>query len=191
MASGLFVNQMAVADVVIATKADLASAEHLAAFQQYMDGLMPAKQSVVSIVGGAMDWRLLTYPHMANGQLVATERHPVPSETALNEEHPAPDAEGVVRIENRAEFGVSCGWLFGKDWQFEGDQLLALFQRLEVPRIKGVFATSEGWMTINKMRETISSEIIDETEDSRVEMVALEDTQWLEIDRQLRACRKQ
>ena len=78
--------------------------------------------------------------------------------------------------------------MFTPDWTLDSDKLLELYRDLSVPRIKGVFATRDGWISINKMRDTVSSESVEVAQDSRVEMLALEETTWAEIDRRIRAC---
>ena len=181
-------DQIAMADVVIATKADIAAEAELTAFAQYMGRYTPAKQAVTTMAHGEMDWRLLTHPHLAERATAATGQHAHPSESSSEASLPSPDAEGVIRLENHAEFGYSCGWVFTADWTFDSDKLLALYRDLSVPRIKGVFATRDGWISINKMRDTVSSESVDTGQDSRVEMLALEKTTWDEIDQRIRAC---
>ena len=181
-------DQIAMADVVIATKADIADEEDLAAFTQYMGRYAPAKQAVTTMAHGQMDWRLLTHSHLAERAIAATGQHAHASDSTSQAPLPNPDADGVIRLENRAEFGFSCGWMFTPDWTFDSDKLLELYRDLSVPRIKGVFATRDGWISINKMRDTVSSESVEVAQDSRVEMLALEETTWAEIDRRIRAC---
>lgn len=181
-------DQIAMADVVIATKADIADEEDLAAFTQYMGRYAPAKQAVTTMAHGQMDWRLLTHSHLAERAIAATGQHAHASDSTSQAPLPNPDADGVIRLENRAEFGFSCGWMFTPDWTFDSDKLLELYRDLSVPRIKGVFATRDGWISINKMRDTASSESVEVAKDSRVEMLALEETTWAEIDRRIRAC---
>ena len=190
LATEAFTDQIASADVVIATKADISDADELIEFEQYMGRLEPAKQAIATIADGEMDWRLLTHPHLASRALKATGSHPLPSQFEQERNLPAPDDEGVVRIENSAGFGVSCGWQFTDEWRFDRDKLQTLFQSLKVPRIKGIFATKDGWLIINKMRDTLKSEYVEKAADSRVEMLALDYTYWMKIDKQIRACRE-
>ena len=181
-------DQIAMADVVIATKADIADEEDLAAFTRYMGRYTPAKQAVTTMAHGQMDWRLLTHSHLAERAIAATGQHAHASDSTSQAPLPNPDPDGVIKLENRAEFGFSCGWMFTPDWTFDSDKLLELYRDLTVPRIKGVFTTRDGWISINKMRDTVSSESVEVAQDSRVEMLALEETTWAEIDRRIRAC---
>ena len=181
-------DQIAMADVVIATKADIADEENLAAFTEYMRRYTPAKQAVTTMSHGQMDWRLLKHSHRAERATAAIGRHAHSSESTSQAPLPNPDADGVIKLENHADFGYSCGWVFTTDWTFDSDKLLELYRDLSVPRIKGVFATRDSWISINKMRDTVSSESVEVAQDSRVEMLALEETTWDAIDQQIRAC---
>lgn len=185
----MFVNQIEMADVVLATKADIAAVSHLEAFVAHMKRMTPPKQTIATITNGQMDWRLLVQPHLRARALTAVGHHPSPQQITQARPLPEPDVDGVIRVENSAEYGFSCGWVFPADWLFSEEKLVALYKRLEVPRIKGVFATNEGWLTINKMRETVSCERLASATDSRIEMIALEHTGWDEVDEQVRACR--
>ncbi|MEM6999195.1 MAG: CobW family GTP-binding protein [Pseudomonadota bacterium] len=184
-----FANQISMADVVLATKADIFLPEHLAAFEAYVNHMTPAKQYVSSIKNGEVDWRVLTYPHLHTRALSAVGQHTAAATKPEVRELPEADAEGVVRLENRADFGHSCGWIFTADWQFSLSKLLYLYEQLEVPRVKGLFATCDGWVTINKMRETVTCTPLAAAADSRLEMIALDSVDWDEIDQQVRACR--
>jgi len=184
-----FHDQIAMADVLVATKVDIADPAHVQRFEHFAGELSPAKARVGLVEGGRLDWRWLDLPRSTPGSSVGHQHHHAGEATSEKQNSFALDSEGVARVENSAEFGESCGWQFSSDWRFDREKLVFLFEGLTVPRIKGVFATPEGWLIINKMRTTVSQEQIESAEDSRVEMINLDRIDWEPIDRQIRDCR--
>ncbi len=186
-----FKQQIALADILVASKADIAEPAHLQQFQQFAGTLSPPKARVAQIAAGALPWRWLDAPHAA-GRATANVTHVHRTHAGQQPVNVKPvefDRQGVARVENAAEFGASSGWRFSASWRFDSGSLMALFRQLQIPRIKGVFATEKGWLTINKMRAVISQQVIAAAAESRVEMIALEAAPWQAVDRQLRACR--
>ncbi len=183
-----FRDQVTMADVLVATKADVAEAEHLQQFWAFAGQLSPPKAKIAEVALGKVDWQWLDIPRGSAGKAPAVvEHHHHEKDVTIETSRASFDSEGVMRVENAAEFGFSCGWRFSGDWCFDAGKLRALFDALAVPRVKGVFHTREGWLIVNKMRETVSWEWIDNAEESRVEIIHLEAVDWLAIDRQLRA----
>lgn len=192
-----FRDQISLADILIATKQDVAVAEHLAAFRTFSEKLQPAKAAVETISNGNLPWQLLDLKRGAGVQS-SVDHHPSHPHThhhtadSPSTNLPKADHEGVIRVESRTahqDQSVGCGWIFPSNWQFDRDQLIQFFEQLTVPRIKGVFATVEGWCAINKMRQNISSEVIEHSDQSRVEMINLEPIDWESIDQKLRNSR--
>jgi len=204
-----FQQQLLNSDIIVATKADTASPEHLIAYERYMTRFETNKHGDI-ISDGQLDYSLLFRPHLnvekyspqfeqPNHEIGHShhshhshhyhdnhhEHHAIHSD----EEKLCFDADGVAKIENEAEFGYSCGWTFEKTWCFNETKLLTIFEKLSIPRIKGVFKTSEGWIVINKIRQTVSSESIESSKDSRVEMISLNHEEWNDIDSLVRQCR--
>jgi len=193
-----FHDQITLADVLIATKQDIAQPAHLTAFETFAKKLKPVKAAVEMISNGELPWQLLNLNHSAGAQPSVGHHHSPHHHTAESSDStnlPEADHEGVIRVEsstthNDQDQSVGCGWIFPDNWQFDREQLTRLFEQLTVPRIKGVFATTEGWCAINKMRQNISNEMIEYANQSRVEMINLEPIDWEPIDQKLRACRQ-
>jgi len=182
-----FNDQIAMADVLLASKADIADTQHLKIFRDFCDSYQPRKQYCGEIKNGQLDWRLLQLPRLDNNAGVESQvHHHDTSHDKLNIEF---DQQGVACLESQTEFAYACGWRFRSDWRFDSDKLHRYISGLEVPRIKGVFATADGWLGINKMRHVVSLQAIDSGEDSRLEMIAMDVTDWPAIDQALRQCR--
>lgn len=196
-----FRSQIALADHIILTKADSATREQLASFAQFREQLREqrdAEQRSVefSVVGhGAADWRWLTRPHYAVGSpQPASKPHAAlwtpPEKTQPTDGHETP-VTALIRRENHAEFGHSCGWRFPPDWCFDEGKLLTWLETLAIPRVKGVIRAPERWLLINRMRTTVSTEEVSAAAECRLEMIHTEAVDWDSIEAGLLACRAQ
>jgi G3E family GTPase len=186
-----FDDQLRMADVLVATKIDTAEPAHLEAFFSYAETLQPEKSKVGAISEGEMPWQWLDYPRI-NAQLVVQ----VPSghghhDSDESDKQFEERGEGLQRLQSQTEYAHSCGWIFGADQLFDLDALVALIESLEIPRIKGIFETTAGWFTVNKMRVTTSKERLEEAPEepgSRVEMIDIEAVDWDGVEGRLKAC---
>jgi len=185
-----FEDQIKMADVLVATKIDTAEAAHLESFFSYAETLQPEKSKVGAISEGEMPWQWLDYPRIDFNEAVQVtsghDHHSVDTDKPLEER-----ANGIQRLQSQTEYAHSCGWIFPAGQQFDLDTLLATITRLDIPRIKGVFDTSAGWQTVNKMRITTSKEPLEEAPEepgSRVEMIHMQQVDWDEVEALLRAC---
>lgn len=187
-----FAAQIAMSDYVVATKADVASPEHINAFNQYASQFANAGKGFHIIEQGQINWRILQQPRQANGEMPASlsakyvHSHNLPPNENLSVVNY--DNNGVCRTQNRSQVGDSCGWQFTNQWLFNTEKLLTLFEQCNIPRIKGIFATPNGWVLINKIRQTVSTELLDNADNSRVEMINIEKTNWDALDSAIREC---
>lgn len=187
-----FEDQINMADVLVATKIDSVEPAHLEAFFSYAEALQPEKSKVAAISEGEMPWQWLDLPRIDIKTVVqevsghAHDHHSDDHEKALEER-----GNGLQRLPSQTEYAHSCGWIFPAGQQFDLDVLLATVVALDIPRIKGIFETSVGWYTINKMRVTTSKEVLEnapEEPGSRVEMIHTQAVDWDVVEQQLRAC---
>ncbi len=185
--------QLQAADIVAATKLDLATPEQLQAFYDYCTQQLPLV-SEVSALGAKLPWEWLALPRKASLAEPAGGVHT--HAQTLDDQAQAPTSlpmgeDGSVKRENSAEFGFSCGWIFNRQWTFSHDALTVFLDTLPVPRVKGVLHTEQGWISVNRMRQTLSVVAIDgEPEDSRLEMISMDPMDWVMVDRSLKACRQ-
>jgi G3E family GTPase len=186
-----FDDQLRMADVLVATKIDTAEPAHLEAFFAYAETLQPEKSKVGAISEGEMPWQWLDYPRI-NAQVAVQENsghghhHSDESDKQFEERE-----DGLQRLQSQTEYAHSCGWIFPAGQKFDLDALVAVVESLNVPRIKGIFETTSGWFTVNKMRVTTSKEKLEEAPEepgSRVEMIHTEAVDWDAAEQQLRTC---
>lgn len=187
-----FNDQIALADVLIASKADSTDPEHLALFKTFAAALQPPKSRVEIMSQGELqpawlDTERMSFAGTLQPLIVAghqqSEGTPHPAEAL-----PEADSDGVIRLENRTAEAFSCGWIFPATWQFRLTELQAWLAQIEVPRIKGVIQTEAGWYSINRMRTTFSSEPVEQPEsgDSRLEMISMSAVDWRALDDKVR-----
>ncbi len=179
-----FRDQIQLADVLVATKADAAQAEHLQLFDKFVTDLKPAKSHTGKISQGHLPWQWLDADKVDQTVIMAVPAsHKGPVQKAIAAER---DSEGVLRQENQTEYGYGCGWLFPKGHVFSFENLERLLKALDIPRVKGVINTNQGWYSVNRMRDSFQMKEADALEESRLEMISLEPVDWKALDVEIR-----
>jgi len=188
----VFKDQVHLADVLIASKCDLASEDDLASFRDWAAGLFPPKLVIAETTMGeidnalldlkAHDERLPLFPHLHD--------HGV-SQPAPDIGTPQPGQP--VRAVNASQGYQGCGWVFAPDDIFDQDALTDYLgppgpKGLEkVERLKGVFRIGAEWILIDRARGEISVTPIAYRRDSRLEIILPEGeaVDWDEIEAEL------
>lgn len=184
--AALFRDQVHLADVLVANKADLAAAGDLQAFDAWARDLFPPKAVIETTSQGVLDPVLLDlagdaaraplFPHLHD--------HGHDHEHDHGQDHAPPDSPDTgqlspgkpIRRRNAGEGFDACGWIFDPAGIFERDGLLDLLgppgpvENLQ--RLKGVFRTPDGWLLIDRVRNEMTVTPIVYRRDSRVEVIA-------------------
>lgn len=150
----LYRDQVALADVLIANKTDLADVETLEAFRRQAQALFPPKARIEEVSGGALDPAWLD---LAAARAQARYR-------------PAPERAAITPY-------ASQGWVFPPETAFEGEALVRFFEQLpqRVPglvRAKGVFRVLDSWVWLNWLDGQWSAVEVAWRRDSRFEVIA-------------------
>ena len=83
-----------------------------------------------------------------------------------------------------------AGWKFSKRWQFDFYDLLdVLCDQTDWMRIKRVFNTNQGWMTLNFNPEQLNYKSGEENIDNRIEIIVQHERDWFELETAILACR--
>jgi G3E family GTPase len=179
----VFAEQIAVADVLVANRSDLATEAQLDRFLSDAQGLRPPKQVIGTCAHGDLDlaWFDAT---PTEAPLTRVRRLP-PRRAAATGAHgarmPAPDADGVVRWAHADEVASTCGWIFPAQERFEAAILESALGILAQPgpllpdgalRIKGLIRTSDGVCAVHADRDGVHFESIAWASDSRLEIIA-------------------
>ena len=171
-----FNQQIEIADVIVANKADQYQAEdfaHLLDFLENRDLL--SSKSVYQVSQGALEHGWLTEP-ASEHTFDHHHHHEHNQGTVAGPE--LPDA-GYLSIDNEGEGFFSRGWIFKSDWTFDSKKLYDLLLGVNAERIKGVFITDAGVMAYNKADNVLTELALDDCMDSRIECIS-SDSQSLE-----------
>ncbi len=165
-----FRNQLEVADVIVASKADCYEADTLACLEAF-----------VSAMGLAVPITSISNGELATAWLQGASEHPwhsMPSDAtqAAHRHQSGPSAAPVQRpiqhFSNAGEGYYSRGWIFAAHLLFDRSKLRAFFAQLSLLRAKGVFITEQGIIAFNKAEDQAFESSVDEHGDSRVEFIA-------------------
>jgi hypothetical protein len=91
-----------------------------------------------------------------------------------------------IRYESPPSIGA-CGWVFSPNDRFCERALLALFQRPDITRAKGVFRVEHDWISMNKANGTTTVKHSAYRRDSRIELFA-DDVDWSVVEDELITC---
>ena len=167
-----FNQQIEVAEVIIANKADLYGAKDFPALLDYIDqNFSLDDKSVYQVQHGALEIDWLAEPALLSkftDTLKGSKEGP-PSSLPPNLEAPS---EGYLCAENSGEGFFSKGWIFNSSMQFEVKKLFSMVQGVEAERLKGVFITPNGPVAFNKVDSVVTQVNLNALNDSRMEVIS-------------------
>lgn len=186
-----FIDQINMADIVIANKSDLASAQQIETFHRLLNDFYPPKQQLCVTQQGHMDVSLLD--SVRNGQYVShtpqahSHHHAVEeSDDKTLTEVKVPQPCRPVTYSSEGLGLVSRGWVFHPDDIFDFDGLETLFSSIQgLVRLKGVFRIGAAWVFINRVRDEMDYDAITYRRDSRLEILSETPLDWDSIEAEL------
>ncbi len=150
-----FNDQIAISDVLVANKTDLATPVALAQFDILAAQSQPAKAMIAKTRFGKLDlaWlelpanhkRYVAYSPLHSGTGTAAQRSPLAYQ--------------------------SHGWVFPDTVIFKYDELIHFFNKLQAQRLKAILHTDHGWFRINAQSSQIDVAAIEPAEDNRIEII--------------------
>ena len=161
-------DQLNLADVLVANKCDLATAEDLNSLMAHAAAMYPPKLLVTQAERGRLDpaWLDLRTAHL----------------------HACDSGHG------EAENFSSRGWVFEPDTVFDAKRVQALFQQWSadagILRAKGVLRVGRDWRRYDLAGGRVESASIAYRRDSRVELVVGAEVDWQQVEEQLRGAIK-
>jgi G3E family GTPase len=184
-----FQAQAALADVLVASKTDLASEDDLKAFEAFANSFSPPKKRVLS-AHGEVEGALLSLPYAVKA-LPKSAAHLANSNPLQNTfmQIPSPEGEELfIRRQNQGQGYFSCGWVFRPEAIFAMEPLFIWLSGLNCQRMKGVMITSEAIIGFNAEEGVLSMTELDECDDSRLEIIHPSPLDWDEIEQALVNC---
>jgi G3E family GTPase len=185
-------DQVHLADVLVASKADLYGEAECEAFTDFAAELQPPKAKVAIVSHGQLDPAWLDLPRHTR-QAAFPEAHAfLQSHThghAHDHDHGHLPEGDWLMLEGRGDEHVSVGWRIAADTVFAKGRLDGLLDGLSLDRIKGVLHTEAGWLRINRDADGGDWQAAEPQADSRLEMIHHQPLDSEALDRQLRAAR--
>ena len=161
-------DQIALADVLVANKGDLATPLQLQTFTEFASRLYPPKRLIAQVSQGQLDVAWLDIESTATPTLDAAHAH------------------------NTSEF-IARGWVFSPEQVFDPAKIEALFEvwanDAQIVRAKGVFRMGRSWRLINLAGGKVEIASITYRRDSRLNLIARADAElkWDEVETRVAA----
>ncbi len=204
----IFNQQLRVADIVLATKSDLYRDREFQELTDYVEQAFPSKgpkQSTFFLLS-----MLANAQTSLSAQLLASldsaaklpKKAFSPQKSLLTPEpisvfeiapalvEPELDERGVLVKHNSGEGFYSCGWVFDLSYEFNFDEMIHIIKSLDVTRVKAVLITDEGIAGFNVIDGEMSVVELDDTMDSRLEIISLSPLEVDKLEAQLFAVSK-
>lgn len=180
----IYQEQLSIADRIIATKTDLYKGDEVGHLKSYL-----AEQGLANTPLTMLDNPLVSLSILAGriGSVTVKElalsdkpEHKHAQEHRHEHEHDeslvddlqqALQRTGRVTIENAAQGFSSQGWIFNGDKIFDFTQAMNLLSVVEVDRLKAVLITEKGIFGFDKVDEVLTCIELDESPDSRLEII--------------------
>ena len=181
-----FQDQIHLADVLVANKADLYQSSDLRAFEEYVARLVPARQQIGLVERGAIDPAWLDLGQSDGRQAAFPEAHAFLLETGAMDSAAPGDAEGDwLLIEGGGDGYRRAGWVIRQHAPWPAESLATLVAGLDVERKKGLFSTDLGWIALNQDDRSVIA--APEDGRARLELIDPQPLNAKRIDRALHA----
>ena len=173
-----FIDQIALADILVANKSDLCDSNTMARFYDFAKALHPAKQKIIETQFGRLDAALLDY------QAGAKRNAQFPDFHQINK---------TKTVKANRDGYQTHGWKFSQEAIFDFDKLLRFFDQFKQTRIKAILKTSKGWMVFNiqdKQQDIYAVDRIDSGMENKLEIISRDEQQLNKqaLDSQLKQC---
>ncbi|SJL83919.1 CobW family GTP-binding protein [Vibrio palustris] len=177
-----FNDQLDCADIVMMSKADMASDDDNARFAEWITQQTPVKLFSGPLKQGQLPLELLDMPRIEGSASTHIDSHH--HEHALEEpQFVIPPGEAFIRRENQADGFYSCGWLFGAEYEFTFDDIFSVFNDLTAERVKAVVNTDEGCYAFNVSDGVVSVNELSLTGfETRIEVIDRQLMPWDDLE---------
>lgn len=182
-----FNDQIAVADVLVANKSDVASPADRRNFDELVAQFEPPKAASFAVSQGQLHLAWLDYPraghqlahpqhHAGQRQAAGRNNRLQPQRELYNAAISLPEGQEFLRRENAGQGFYSCGWMFQPQIRFDFNQVFGWLSGLQLVRAKAVLNTDQGVFMFNAEQGILSvnqlpidSEL--DLSDSRIELI--------------------
>ena len=146
-----FRDQIHLADVLVANKADLYAKGDFAAFEDFAAGLSPRKERLALTERGRLEPLWLDIGCGRGRQAAFPEAHAfLVGNAGRDDAGHADDAREWLLIEGAGDGYQRVGWVMRQQVPWPAEALMALLEQVRVERKKGLFNTDRGWLAMNQ-----------------------------------------
>jgi G3E family GTPase len=174
LGNATFMDQINMADVLIANKSDLASPTDWSLFEQLLTDCEPPKLGSQMVSHGALDAAWLDRARLERRLAATPEQHlnPFQSRQVPSPQVSIPPGHQFVRRTNQGQGHFSIGWAFVPELVFDFEKVFSLLSGVDALRAKAIVVTERGVFSFNLDQGVLSVLELDDTLDSRVELIA-------------------
>jgi len=173
-----FNQQIKIADIIVGNKQDLYQEKDQQALVDYVKNNFSAE--VLFTEQGILSPEILKgeTEALTNLKQVHHHHHHDSNTSNLNDQL-IPQEEGFIKAENSGEGFKSVGWRFDANQIFNYSKLYSFLCGLNAERMKAVFITNQGIYGYNLTSDALTEIEMDESLESRIEIIASDiDEQW-------------
>ncbi len=184
-----FVDQIALGDVLVANKMDLADKAATQLFERWADGSRPRKAVVAQTVQGQLDVAWLDLTRNPARQAAFPDAHQAGS-IQIDADYRRMTRKSALAnspLQNAADGYQSYGTVFPEHSCFDYIRITRLLNQLKAERIKAIFATNKGWFIFNAADGLMTIVPCKPSANSRIEIVATQNN-WQDIPSALNQC---
>lgn len=192
-----FMDQLNIADIVLANKSDQASEEEINTFYNFCQSYDLAKDHIDSIEFGQFSVDLLDIKRNPKRYASFPEAHPqIHAHAHAHEKKGQQNKQKDIsennsswqKFENNGHGYYGCGWIFHPSMIFDKEKLILFVNSDSFTRIKGIFHTNNDWYLFNRSDKHFSKEKLARSADSRVEIIEPNFHDWNAVEARLLEC---
>lgn len=207
-----FIDQLNVADIILASKSDQASKDDIDYFKQFTQSFVIPKDYIGTIEFGQFSASLLDINYNKQRCVVYPDAHTsvhssgkhkhkhtthehdnvhnLNNSTSKSSEHETEDNFQWQRFENNGQGFFGCGWIFDRSIVFDEFKLESFVNSMAFTRVKGIFRINAGWILLNRSDQQFTREDYQDSNDSRVEIIESQFHDWNQVENKLLTCIK-
>jgi len=173
-----FRDQLAAADIILASKSDTYRPEDRLALEAWK-AQDPLQRPCYAIAQGEADGALLSLPRTNRTELPDAQHHHGQAKKQGLAALRLPEHARWRRALNEGQGFASCGWIFDGDTRFDTVGFMEWVRLAPVERAKGVVHIPEGTLLINRQGQDLNIETRPVAPlDSRIELIHSENADW-------------
>jgi G3E family GTPase len=184
-----FIDQITLADVLIANKTDLAGEDLTNDFLDWAADLFPPKTIVKAVQNGTILTEWLDVKSLSERKALHHSHSHDHDHHSTEPELTTPQGVDVVRRESHGLGCYGVGWVFSSEVVFDLNKLKKwVTTNGQMTRIKGAFRTGKDWVFLNVVRGEYTVSHLAYRRDSRVEVLSDSPIAWKTVEEGLKNC---